>query len=152
MPNPIAHPAAAIPFARVGLVFSALVVGSIAPDFGYFFELPEGYFMYTVPGLILFDVPIGLVLLWLFHTLLKWPLLSLLPISLQGRLFKYAQGFSFGPFKRFLLILLSLLIGSLTHVVWDSFTHDYGWMVEHFSILRAPIVGTPLYTNLQNLG
>ena len=76
MPTPIAHPAAAIPFARVGLAFSALVVGSIASDFGYFFELPEGYFMYTVPGLILFDVPTGLVLLWLFHTLLKWPLLA----------------------------------------------------------------------------
>src|SRR5689334_15350864 len=111
MPNPIAHPAASIPFTRAGLVFSALVVGSIAPDFGYFFELPQSYFMYTLPGVILFDVPVGLVLLWFFHALLKWPLLSLLPATLQGRLFEHAQGFSFGPFRRFLLILLSLLIG-----------------------------------------
>jgi hypothetical protein len=28
MPNPIAHPAAAIPFTKVGLVFSALVATS----------------------------------------------------------------------------------------------------------------------------
>ena len=35
MPNPIAHPAASIPFTRLGLVFSALVIGSISPDFGY---------------------------------------------------------------------------------------------------------------------
>lgn len=152
MPAPIAHPAASIPFARVGLVFSALVIGSIAPDFGYFVPLPESFFMYTVPGLILFDVPVGLVLLCLFHALLKWPLLALLPSSLQRRLFQYAQRFSFGPFKRFLLILLSLLVGSSTHLIWDSFTHDYGWTVEQFSVLRDSIEGLPLYTILQNLG
>ena len=62
-----------------------------------------------------------------------------------------AQGFSFGPLKRFGLILLSLLVGSLTHVIWDSFTHEYGWVVEHFAIFRIPIRGVPIYTILQNL-
>src|SRR6266545_2964691 len=103
MPNPIAHPAASIPFTKIGMVFSALVAGSISPDFGYFAPLPTPFFMYTIPGLILFDVPVGLVLLWLFHVLIKWPLLSLVPISLQRRLCEQAQGFSFGPLKRFIL-------------------------------------------------
>jgi uncharacterized protein DUF4184 len=40
----------------------------------------------------------------------------------------------------------------VTHVACDSFTHDYGWMVEQFSVLRAPIAGAHLYTILQNLG
>ncbi len=151
MPNPIAHPAAAVPFTKVGLVFSALVIGSVSPDFGYLIPLPTAYFMYTVPGLVLFDVPVGFVLLWLFHALVKWPLLSALPENLQRRLFKPAQGFSFGPLKRFGLILLSLLAGSITHVVWDSFTHDYGWMVEQFAVLSIPVGGTPLYAILQNL-
>lgn len=152
MPNPIAHPAASIPFAKVGLIFSALVIGSISPDFGYFIPLPEPYFMYTTAGLFLFDVPVGFILLWLFHFLVKWPLLSLLPEGLQHRLFKYAQGFSFGPIKRFGLILLSLLVGSLTHVIWDSFTHEYGWMVEQYAFLSISVSGTPLYTILQYLG
>ncbi|HLO28540.1 MAG TPA: DUF4184 family protein [Anaerolineales bacterium] len=152
MPNPLAHPAAAIPFARVGLVFSALVAGSISPDFGYFVPLTTPYFMYTLSGLLLFDVPVGLVLLWLFHILIKWPLLSLLPINLQRRLSGPAQGFSFGPPKRFILILGSLLVGSLTHIIWDSFTHEYGWMARQFAFLRIPIHGMPLYTILQNLG
>jgi len=151
MPNPIAHPAASIPFTKAGMVFSALVVGSISPDFGYLVPLPTPYFMYNASGLILFDVPVGFVLLWLFHALVKWPLLSFLPKSLQSRLFKHVQGFSFGPLKRFGLILLSLLVGSLTHVIWDSFTHEYGWMVEQFAFLSIPIGGTPLYTILQNL-
>jgi hypothetical protein len=151
MPNPIAHTAASVPFAKAGMVFSALVIGSISPDLGYFVPLPISFFMYTAPGLFIFDVPVGFVLLWLFHALVKWPVLSLLPVSMQRRLFKHAQGFSFGPPKRFGLILLSLLIGSATHVIWDSFTHDYGWMVEHFAFLSNPIHGIPLYAILQNL-
>lgn len=152
MPNPIAHPAASIPFTKVGLVFSALVAGSLSPDFGYFVDLPGSFFMYTIPGLILFDLPVGFALLWGFHAFVKWPLLSLFPISLQRRLFKHAQGFSFGPLKRFFLILLSLLVGSITHVILDAFTHDYGWMVEHFSVFHTLLGGVPLYTILQNLG
>jgi len=151
MPNPIAHPAVSIPFTKAGMVFSALVIGSLAPDFGYFIPLPSPLFMYTAAGLILFDVPMGFVLLWLFHTLVKWPLLSLLPEPMQRRLFKHAQGFTFGPPKRFGIILLSLLVGSLTHVIWDSFTHVYGWMTEHFAYLSTTIGGTPIYTILQNL-
>ncbi len=151
MPNPIAHPAAAIPFTKCKLVFSALVIGSIAPDLGYFIRGGESNFMYTLPGLFLFDLPAGLAVLWLFDFLAKWPLLSLLPIGLQRRLFDPARRFTFGPWKRFGTILLSLLVGSVTHIAWDSFTHKTGWMVERFTILSTDIKGMPVYTLLQNL-
>jgi hypothetical protein len=151
MPTPIAHPAAAIPFTRVGLVFSALVAGSLSPDFGYFMPWST-FYMYTIPGLFLFNLPVGLVLLWGFHTFAKWPLLSLLSAGLQRRLFRHAQGFSFGPPKRFILIVLSVLVGSITHVIWDSFTHIYGWAVEQFAFLSIRLGGTPLYEILQELG
>jgi len=159
MPSPIAHPAASIPFTKVGLVFSALVIGSISPDFGYlalhfgyFRSFLDPFFMNTSGGLILFDVPMALILLWLFHVFAKWPLLSLLPENLQRRLLKHAQGFSFGPREHFGVILLSLLVGSLTHVIWDSFTHESGWTVEHFTLLSTTIRGIPLYRVLQNIG
>jgi hypothetical protein len=95
---------------------------------------------------------VGLVLLLLFHVFVKWPLLSLLPLGLQRRLYRQAQGFSFGPLKRFLLIVLSVLVGSITHVVWDSFTHIYGSTVQRFPFLRMHIGGVPLYAILQELG
>ena len=151
MPNPIADPAASIPFIKAGLVFSALVAGSISPDLGYFISVPTPYFSHTAPGLILFDVPMGFVLLWLFHTLVKWPLLSLLPATLQRRLVGHAHRFSFGALKRFGLILLSLLVGSFTHLIWDSFTHENGWVVQRIVFLNISIVGTPLYGILQNM-
>src|SRR5512143_3827140 len=152
MPNPLAHPVAAVPFTRAGLVLSALVIGSISPDFGYLIPASNAYFTYTAPGIILFDVPVGLALLWIFHAFVKWPLLSSAPDSLQHRLIARAREFSFGPLRRFGLILLSLLVGSLTHVLWDSFTHEWGWFVQHFAILRISVSGMPIYEVLQNLG
>jgi uncharacterized protein DUF4184 len=152
MPNPIAHPAAAVPFTKAGLVLSALVVGSVSPDVGYLIPASDAYFMNTAGGLILFDLPVGFTLLWLFHAVVKWPLLSVVPDDLQSRLVQPARGFSFGPPKRFGLIVLSLLVGSLTHVLWDSFTHEWGWMVEHFAPLRISLSGMPLYAILQVAG
>ncbi len=151
MPSPIAHPAASIPFTKAGLTFSALVIGSIAPDFWYVFRVGSAFFSYSIPGLFLFDLPVGLVLLWLFQTFAKWPLLALLPVGMQRRFYSYAQGFSFTPLKRFGNVLLSLLVGSITHIVWDSFTHDYGWTVEHVAFLSTPVAGMPLYNLLQDL-
>jgi len=151
MPSPLAHPAASIPFTKIGMVFSALVIGSIAPDLWYVIKVGPAFFSYTITGLFVFDLPVGFIMLWLFQALVKWPLLSLLPVGLQRRLYNYAHGFSFRPLKRFGLVILSLLVGSLTHIIWDSFTHDYGWMVENFSFLRAVIGRTPLYDILQTL-
>jgi Domain of unknown function (DUF4184) len=127
------------------VVFSALVVGSIAPDFGYFVPLPSSYYMYTIQGQFLFNVPVGFVLLVLFHRLIKRPLLSLLPESWQRRLVIQAQRFSFGPAKRLCLILISLLVGSVTHMVWDSFTHSDGWLGENVTFLRTSIGGVRAY-------
>lgn len=36
----IAHPVAAILFTRFGLCLSALIIGSMSPDFLYFFHAP----------------------------------------------------------------------------------------------------------------
>jgi uncharacterized protein YjeT (DUF2065 family) len=140
MPLTFSHPAAVIPLVRRGLVFSALVVGSMSPDFEFFLRLSANYhFGHTLPGLFLFSVPAGLVVLWIFHALLKWPLLSLFPISHQQRLMPLANDFSFGPIRRFGLILLSLLIGVVIHVAWDSFTHLDGWTVQHVAFLNQVV-------------
>jgi hypothetical protein len=152
MPHPLAHPAASVPFTKAGLVLSALVMGSLAPDLWYFIRIGSPFFMYSITGLFLFDLPVGLVMLWFFHALAKWPLLSLLPKGWQRRFYKYAEGFTWGPLKRFGLILLSLLVGSASHIILDSFTHDYGWVVEHVGFFKTPVGGMPLYDLLQNLG
>lgn len=140
MPFTFSHPAVAIPLVRCGLPLSALIVGSMAPDFPYFLHLSTHYqYGHTWPGLFWFCLPAGLVVLWLFHALLKLPLLALLPSSHQARLMATCD-FRFGPARQFALIVLALLLGAVTHLVWDSFTHAGGWSVAHFAILRAPVI------------
>jgi hypothetical protein len=143
MPFTFSHPAAVVPLARRGLPLSALVVGSIAPDLPYFIHLSTGnQFGHTLVGIFLFCVPAGLLVLWLFHAFLKLPLLSLLPANQQKKLAPVAGSFRFGPARHFLLILLSLVMGAATHIIWDSFTHVNAWAVQHLPILRWPIVQT----------
>jgi hypothetical protein len=152
MPWTISHPAAAVPFARRGLALSALVVGSMAPDFVYFLPLPfNRAFSHSLPGLGLLVLPLSLVSLWLFHRVLKWPLLALLPIHQQERLLPHAGEFAFGPARRFALIVASVLVGALTHLVWDGFTHASDWGVRLLPILETPWFGSlPIYRALQH--
>jgi len=141
MPLTLSHPAAAVPLARWGLILSALVVGSISPDFLYFYCLSTRcQFGHTLLGIFLFDIPAGLVILWIFHRILKQPLFSLFPISHQQRLIPFVNEFQFFPLRRFLLIIVSLLIGTLTHIIWDSFTHYSGWVVQQLPILISPVI------------
>lgn len=45
-------------------------------------------------------------------------------------------------------VLLSLALGLLTHVVWDSFTDSSGWVVQHLAALRADVVGSLTWDRL----
>ncbi len=157
MPFTLSHPAAILPLRRKGLVFSALVIGSMAPDFNYFIPyMPEKSFTHSIPGIFLFCIPVGFIVLFLFHKTLKQPFLSLLPENHRLRLLNFSSGFSFLPPRRLFLILFSMFLGVLTHLLWDSFTHLYGWGVIAFPFFQQPLIhigsrGIALYTVLQHL-
>jgi hypothetical protein len=144
-----------LPFKR-WLPFAALVAGTLAPDFHYFMNLePKSDFSHSIVGAFVFCVPAGLALLWIFERWMKLPLISLAPEAHQQRLVRFAQPFSWGPAKRFLLILCALLIGIFSHLAWDAFTHDGGFFVRNVPDLRAPALeewGThrPLFNMLQH--
>ncbi len=125
---------------------SALVIGCFAPDFPYFmFLIPHRLFGHTLPGIFVFDLPMSLIVLWLFHFYVKQPLSMLLPKGFRRRLQPTEKGFSFWPPARLALIVISIVIGSGTHILWDSFTHSFYWPYLHWSFLRQtvqlPILG-----------
>ncbi len=137
MPFTAAHPAAVLPL-RKRLILSALVVGAVAPDLHYFVSLaPAGKASHSIAGAFYLDLPSALLVLCVFHWVLKLPLISLAPEWHQARLVRFMGPFRFGPWKRFGLIIVSLLAGIFSHLLWDSFTHDRGWMVQHIAALRA---------------
>jgi len=140
MPFTLAHAAAALPFRRTRLVPSALIIGTFAPDFEYFIRLsPGGGFGHSVLGAVVFTLPVALIVLWLFHSVVKVPAVSLLPDSMQRRLVPYLGIFRFSPRRRLALIVVSLLIGIATHIIWDSFTHSHTWLYHHWSFLSQPM-------------
>lgn len=97
-------------------------------------------------------LPSALAVLWLFQRVLKLPLISLAPNSLQPRLVRFAEPFRFGPAKRFGWILVSLLLGIFSHLLWDSFTHGSGYMAQHLPLLRTvPLAEYGIYRPLYNL-
>ncbi len=130
-----------MPLRRSRLVFSALLVGTMAPDFEYFVRLrPGGGWGHTIPGAFGLSLPLGLAVLWLFHAYAKAPIVALLPDGVQRRLGPSLKPFRFRGIRRFLLILLSLLVGIATHLLWDSFTHPRNWVFHHFMFLHRHIL------------
>ena len=119
---------------------SALVMGCFVPDFPYLISLaPRMYYGHTFPGMFLLDIPLAFVALWLFHAFIKQPMLMFLPGGFRRRLRTSVDSFAFWPTERFSLIFLSILIGTATHLIWDSFTHRTSWIYANWAFLRIKV-------------
>lgn len=164
MPFTLSHAAAVLPAvrrtgrARGPLVASALVLGSFAPDTFYFTDavvegvMSYGTFTHSLPGVLTADAALtaALVACWL---LLREPLIALLPRAWRGRVHAFVRGEHWRGRQLLSLALwfyLSAVVGSLTHVVWDSFTHLDRWGTNALPELGEPLAfGLPLYSYLQ---
>jgi hypothetical protein len=157
MPFTPAHIVAVLPFRRTRMVWSALVVGAVAPDLEYFLRMsPQGRYGHSLAGLFLFTLPLGLLTLWLFHAFVKAPFVELMPDSLARKLAIRGGKFRFGGASRFAMILVSLLVGICTHLIWDSFTHGNTWTTRNLHVLGRQVhlgsIGfVPFYKVLQHL-
>ena len=156
MPFTLAHAAAALPLRRRKLIFSALIIGTFAPDLEYFLRLaPDDGYGHTFKGLFLLTLPLALIAFWLFHSVVKRPIVGLLPTSVEHRLVTHLDEFSFGGPARFGLIVFSILLGAATHLAWDAFTHKNTWAYRNWAVLREvvqlPVFGpTPLFKVFQH--
>lgn len=156
MPFTFSHPAAIIPFTKRKLVLSAAIIGSMAPDFEYFLKLStSSHYGHSFPGIFFFSMPAGLFVLWLYQSYIKKPVIALLPSGFQERMESCTTKFNFFPLVRFMNILLSLFIGILSHITWDSLTHLDGFIVKHIDFFTRTIVimnfHFPLYFILQHV-
>jgi hypothetical protein len=113
-------------------------------------------FAHSVAGIFLFDLPIGLLITFIFHNIVRDRLFVNLPIILKLRLIKFID-FNWRQYfkKHWIAVVTSLLVGAASHIFWDGFTHPHGYFVEMISGLRkvTEIQGNriPLYRILQHL-
>jgi hypothetical protein len=142
MPFTFAHPAAVLPLRRFRFLQTVpLIIGSVVPDVPYF--LPErwgkAYFpdTHSLYGSFQVCVPLGMGLL-LMLLLLRDPLTVLLGARVRWLCLRGLERFYERPL-RWPIALLSVLVGSWTHIVWDSFTHETGWTTARVAALSAPV-------------
>jgi hypothetical protein len=160
MPFTFAHPAAVLPLVRLRTRYisvTGLVIGSVIPDFEYFLRMKaNSLYSHTWLGLLWFDLPLAIIISFVFHSIVRDPLINNLPNGLYRRFSAYI-GFNWQKhfLKNSLWIIFSFLIGGATHIFWDGFTHQNGYFVEHISKLSRPVhvAGneTTLYNLLQHL-
>lgn len=140
MPFTFSHPAAILPFRflpKTWFSMTGLVIGSLTPDFEYFLRMKiNSSISHTTLGLFLFDLPLGILLTFIFHTLIRKKLIHYLPFFLKARFIKY-NNFNWNEYfiRNWLIIFISLIIGAATHIIWDSFTHKDAYFVEKISLL-----------------
>jgi hypothetical protein len=142
MPFTLAHPAAILPLGRAlrgRAVASALVIGSMVPDVPNLFPaLATRDAAHSFYGLFWFCLPTGLLAYVVFHLALARPLAGLLPRDIRARLAPFLEGPGRFAARSLGFALASLLLGAVTHVIWDSFTHPGAPAVNLFQILREP--------------
>jgi hypothetical protein len=155
VPFTLAHAAAGLPLWRLTgrrLVFSALVVGSMAPDFEYLVYLRTNRTIgHTLPGLVLMCLPVSLFVLAVWHAVVKRPLAALVPARASHLAAAAQQRFPWAPAERFITICCSVLLGAWSHLAWDAFTHRGGLMVRHLDFLshRVGVGHLHVYNVLQ---
>ncbi len=136
MPFPLAHPAAVLPLRHVKqLNFSALLIGAITPDLSYCLERYDlDVFAHTVRGCFGFSLPVGWLFVLIFQ-IVRDPLVKLLPAPHRQMLSRSFRK----PDPGWFAVPLSVVIGAVTHVFWDAFTHELGWFVERSSFLQMTL-------------
>src|SRR5206468_8001925 len=121
------HPAAVLPLLGVGLPVSALVIGSMAPDFPYYLPGPTpSWPTHSLVGIVTVDIVLGLVVWALWHGLISAPATAYAPAGARGRLegnVRLGLVRRATTIRQISLVVLALVIGSATHVLWDEFSH-----------------------------
>jgi hypothetical protein len=97
----------------------------MAPDCEKFLRLKlASTHSHTLASIFYFSCPVSLVVAFVFHLLVRRPLLAHLPKVLYQRVGKYASFNWLGYFRQYYWgVLLSIVVGAALHLLWDSFTH-----------------------------
>lgn len=159
MPFTVSHIAAILPahrpLRRWGL-FSAAMIGTMVPDFGF---LLPGHLAraqtHSAMALVTFCLPMGLVAWILFQALVKPAWGAVLPDGWRMRLLAEHPTAPLRHWRVWLYAAGGILVGALTHLVWDGFTHEDGRGVRMLPFLEdtgPDIAGhvLPLYRWLQH--
>lgn len=161
MPFTTSHPAIILllknAFPRY-ISLTGLIAGAMSPDLLYFLEMNtvNRGASHSWSGLLMVCLPLGILFSFAFHYLFKKEFILHLP----NRLLRHFSGLAFSEWKiqsiyEWIVLIVSILIGAVSHFAWDSCTHLNGVVVRLFPILQYDISlfgdSIPFYSLLQHL-
>jgi hypothetical protein len=135
MPFTFSHPAAILPATLLPkryYSFTGLIAGSVVPDFEYFIRVSvNSEYSHTISGIFWFNMPLTFILAWLYHEIVKKPLIGSLPDFFRLRIQTFSS-FNWKVYvrKNWGIVLVSIIIGAATHLLWDSFTHEESYFAR----------------------
>ncbi|MCD0471170.1 DUF4184 family protein [Flavobacterium sp. JAS] len=141
MPFTFSHPAIVLPLRYLPskwLSLTGLVIGSITPDFEYFIRMKvQSNYSHTFYGIFWFDLPLAILLSFIFHNFICDALFYNLPDFIKQRVIDYTSFDWNTHFKQnWIIILISIIIGIASHLLWDGFTHNHGYFVDQIPLLK----------------
>lgn len=142
MPFTTSHPAVVLllknAFPRY-VSLTGLIAGAMSPDLLYFLEMTtvNRGVSHSWSGLFTVCLPLGILFAFAFHYLFKKEFI----LNLPSPLLKHFSGLALsewriGSLYEWIVLIVSVLIGGLSHFAWDSFTHLNGEVVQYFPILQ----------------
>ncbi|CAN5512075.1 DUF4184 family protein [soil metagenome] len=161
MPFTFSHPAIVLPLYRMSprwLSMTGLIVGSIIPDFEYFIRMRlRSAISHSVPGLFMFDLPLGILVAFIFHNIVRNQLFDNSPQIVRRR-FDVFTTFNWNSYFKthWFGAIISVLIGACSHLLWDGFTHGrLGSFINFFPVLGTDVLifgnSIPIYRVLQHV-
>ena len=121
MPFTLAHTVIASPISKISknkLPIAALAIGSMTPDLFRLFSNSSGLETHTWTAIFYPNLFLGLAFCCIWYGLFRPTLSSCLSLKDDLNISNFLY------FCRFLgLICIALIIGNITHLLWDGFTH-----------------------------
>lgn len=141
MPFTFSHPAIILPLKYLPKNYfslTGLIIGSLTPDFEYFIRMKvQSNYSHTFYGIFWFDLPLAILLSFIFHNIVRNSLFSNSPNIIKSRVLFFSK-FNWNNYfkENWIIVLISIIIGIASHLFWDGFTHNHGYFVEHISSLK----------------
>lgn len=126
---------------------TAMVIGSVMPDLVFALHGTDWYVdAHTVWPQLWFCLPATIAATWIVKRKVAGTLGPHLPAAGQFQLRDYrllSAWTGLHDRRAWVIVILSALIGSFSHIVFDSFTHGFGWVVQHVDFLQQAVFNLP---------
>lgn len=155
MPFTPSHAIVALPFIRTPLVPAAIAIGAMTPDLPLFVRgVGLNYTFTHTSGNIVWTALLAFVLFLLWRVVLRPAVPELTPLRLARRLpadwtdnglTAAGRAVGVGMGRAYpVLLAVSLILGVLSHILWDLFTHEGRWgvgLIPALDQMWGPLLG-----------